>query len=128
MDQKFGHIKPDATGTNDGDFLAHMHMAAQNVDIVHDVRAVLSINDGIARDNASGNHYLVKFFKVIWGDIDAQGNGYTAAVQLRSVPVDQAPELFLAGYLFGHIELSANFGGTIKQRDLMAPLCRSDRC
>ena len=57
----------------------------------------------------------------------AQMNRYTQFINHCVEPIDQPPELFFAGDLFGHIQLTADFIRLFKHRDLMANLCRCHR-
>ena len=124
MREEFGHIKPDAPCPDHGNLFANLCFAAQNVDVAQHVFTVLSGDAGIARHNTRGDDYLVKAGQIIRRHAASQLNLDSHFFDHGAVPIDQPPELFFAGDLFGHVELATNLVCFVKQRHRVPALCR----
>ena len=120
--EKLGDIKADAACADDGDTLADGHLAAQHVDVIDHVGAILARNVRIARNNPGGDDNLVEACKGVCRGFGLQFHGHAKVCDHGAVPVHETPELFLAGYLFGHVQLPADFLGAVEKSDLVAAL------
>ena len=129
MGEELAHIKPDAACANHRNLFANGFAITQDINVVQDLWVCLAGNLRIARQHTGCDDDLVVTLVGQGVRIDrfTQDQLDLFEFQLALVIVHKANELFLARYLFCHVELPANLLCLIKKRHMMSTLC-SDQC
>mmetsp|Transcript_29736 Transcript_29736/g.59155 ORF Transcript_29736/g.59155 Transcript_29736/m.59155 type:complete len:479 (-) Transcript_29736:782-2218(-) len=120
--QVIRHVEPDATGAHNGDPLAGVGPLFQHVDIGVHVSPVLPRDLRVAGQDAGGDDHLVKALQHVHRCFSIQPHVDPHIHDHRPIPVDEAPEFFLAGHLFGHVELAADLVRAVDDGDAVPPL------
>ena len=126
-DQKFGHVKTDATSTNNSDTLANGRFATQHIYIGQHIGAILTGDRGITRNDTCRDHHLVKPSQSIHISNFAQTQLNASFSHHRLVIRNQAPKFFFAWNLLGHIQLTTDLPRFFKNTHLMPALGQSQR-
>ena len=124
MGDQFGHIKADTARAHDRNLLPDLGAAHDHVNIAHHLGMIDALKLRLARLNAGGHNDLIKALGLQLGGINAGVEAKVDAEKLNAptIVAQGLVELFLARYAAGQIELTANFGGAVIERDRMASL------
>ncbi len=131
LDQIFGHIETDAARADDRHFRADRSVLRQYIEVAQNARIVTAGKAHRAWRDAGGDHHFVIAASKQRGDVRrlAQLHVDTGVAQLMTEIAQRLVELFLAGNLFGVVELPADFTGAVDQGYRVAALAeRAGAC
>ena len=117
MQQIFSGVKTDAAGADQGHGLAHLALVPKYIQITHHLGVPDAFDLRHARAHACGQHHLFEAGRrqVFGTDALVQLQCDPGQVNLLSKVAQGFMKLFFAGHLFGHVELTTDFAGAIKQ-------------
>jgi hypothetical protein len=122
MGQEFRDVEADAAGTDDGDLLAGLLAAFEQVDVARDLGVVYAGNRRRARHDAGGDDDVVVTRKVGGGDTAIELDVDLQFLQTRTEVAQGFAEFLLARDAAREVELAADFRGGIEQADLVPAL------